>query len=92
MGLEKINHYLAPIVDEFLDLWKGWRIPKTYEHPDGLDIKGALIIGSSDTPTTRKLFGHASAVMKCYKYENVVLTVMNIVKPIMEEWKITMNG
>jgi Transposase family tnp2 len=69
VGLEKINHYLAPIVDEFLDLWKGWRIPKTYEHPDGLDIKGALIIGSSDTPATRKLFGHASAVMKCYRCE-----------------------
>ena len=69
VGLERINHYLAPIVDEFLDLWKGWRIPKTYEHPDGLDIKDALIIRSSDTPTTRKLFGHASAVMKCYRCE-----------------------
>ena len=69
VGLERINNYLAPIIDECLDLWKGWRIPKTYEHPDGLDIKAALIIGSSDTPATRKLFGHGSAVMKCHRCE-----------------------
>ncbi|PKY31903.1 hypothetical protein RhiirB3_449739 [Rhizophagus irregularis] len=53
-GLERINHYLAPIVDEW---------------PDGLDIKVALIVGSSDIPATRKLFGHESVVMKCHKYE-----------------------
>jgi Transposase family tnp2 len=69
VGLECINHYLAPIVDEFLELWNGWRIPKTYECPDGLDIKAALIVGSSDTPATRKLFGHGGAAMKCYKCE-----------------------
>jgi hypothetical protein len=67
VGLERINHYLAPIVDELLELWNGWRIPKTHECPEGLDIKVALIIGSSDTPATRKLFGHGSAVMKCYR-------------------------
>jgi Transposase family tnp2 len=67
VGLERINHYLAPIVDELLELWNGWRIPKTHECPEGLDIKVALIIGSSDTPATQKLFGHRSAVMKCYR-------------------------
>src|SRR3954452_20841058 len=50
--LERINHYLAPIVDKLLELWNGWRISKTYECPDGLDIKVALIIGSCDTPVT----------------------------------------
>src|ERR1044072_3995556 len=69
VGLERINNYLAPIINECLDLWKGWRIPKTYEHFDGLDIKAALIIGSSDTLVTRKLFGHRSAVMKCNRCE-----------------------
>jgi hypothetical protein len=69
VGLERINHYLAPIVDELLELWKGWRVPKTYQCTDGLDIKVALIIGSSDTPATRKLFGHGSAVMKCHRCE-----------------------
>lgn len=69
VGLERINHYLAPIVDEFLELWKGWKIPKTFEHPEGLEIKVALIVMSSDTPATRKLFGHGSAVMKCYRCE-----------------------
>src|SRR6266487_213844 len=69
VGLKCINHYLAPIVDELLELWNGWRIPKTYECPNGLDIKVALIIGSSDTPATRKLFGHGGAAMKCYRCE-----------------------
>jgi hypothetical protein len=69
VGLDRINHYLAPIVDELLELWRGWRVPKTYQCTDGLDIKVALIIGSSDTPATRKLFGHGSAVMKCHRCE-----------------------
>jgi hypothetical protein len=69
VGLERINHYLAPIVDEFLELWRGWNVPKTYQCPDGLDIKVALIVGSSDIPATRKLFGHGSAVMKCHRCE-----------------------
>jgi hypothetical protein len=66
-GLEHINYYLAPIVDELLELWRGWRIPKTYQYPDGLDIRVAIIIGSSDTPATRKLFGHGASAMKCYR-------------------------
>ena len=69
VGLERINHYLAPIVNEFLKLWKGWKVPKTYQCPDGLNIKVALIVGSSDIPATRKLFGHGSAVMKCHRCE-----------------------
>ena len=52
VGLERINHYLAPIVNEFLELWKGWRVPKTNQCPDGLDIKVALIVRSSDILTT----------------------------------------
>ncbi|CAB5217160.1 unnamed protein product [Rhizophagus irregularis] len=56
-GLERINHYLAPIVDELLELWKGWEVPKTHQFSNGLEIKVALIVGSSDTPATRKLFG-----------------------------------
>ncbi|CAB5390559.1 unnamed protein product [Rhizophagus irregularis] len=69
VGLEHINHYLTPIVNELLELWKGWRVPKTYQYTEGLNIKVALIIGSSDTPATRKLFGHGSAVMKCHRCE-----------------------
>ena len=69
VGLERINHYLAPIVDEFLELWNGWKVPKTYQCPDGLNIKVALVVGSFDTPATRKLFGHGSAVIKCHRCE-----------------------
>jgi hypothetical protein len=67
--LEHINHYLAPIVDELLELWRGWKVSRTHQCPDGLDIKVALIVGSSDIPATRKLFGHGSAVMKCHRCE-----------------------
>src|SRR6266542_5712639 len=67
VGLERINHYVAPIVDELLELWEGWRVPETYQCPNGLDVKVALIVGSSDIPATRKLFGHGSAVMKCHR-------------------------
>src|SRR6266542_946489 len=64
VGLERINHYVAPIVDKLLELWEGWRVPKTYQCPNGLDVKVALIVGSSDIPATQKLFGHRSAVIK----------------------------
>ena len=63
----QINHYLSPIVDELKELWEGWRVPKTYENKDGLDIRVAIIVGSSDIPATQKLFGHGSAVMKCHR-------------------------
>ena len=69
VGLERINHYLAPIVDEFLEFWRGWKIPKMFEHSKGLEIKVALIVASSDIPVTQKLFGHGSAVMKCHRCE-----------------------
>ena len=69
VGLERINHYLAPVVDELLELWNGWKIPKTFERPEGLEIKVALIVSSSDTPATRKIFGHGGAAMKCYRCE-----------------------
>src|SRR6185312_5646989 len=60
VGLKQINHYLVPIVDELLELWKGWKILKTFEYSAGLEIKVTLIIASSDTSATRKLFGHRS--------------------------------
>jgi hypothetical protein len=63
----QINHYLSPIVDELKELWEGWRVPETYENKDGLDVRVAIIVGSSDIPATRKLFGHGSAVMKCHR-------------------------
>ena len=91
VGLEQINHYLALIVNKFLELQRGWNI-KTYKYPDSLNIKVALIIRSLDIPATQKLFGYESAVMKCHRYENVVLTVMITEKLIMKEWKIMTNG
>ena len=69
VGLKCINHYLSPIIDKLLEFWSGWRVPKTYKYPESLNIKVALIIGSSDTSATQKLFGHDSAVIKYYRCE-----------------------
>ena|SRR5436309_2365776 len=69
VGLEQINHYLALIIDELLELWKWWKILKMFEHPAGLEIKVTLIVASSDTPVTQKLFDHRSAVIKCHRCE-----------------------
>ena len=91
MELEWINHYLAPIVDEFLELWRGWNV-KTYEYPDGLDIKVALIVRSSDIPATQKLFGHRSAVMKCHRCEKCSTYSYDYRKTHYGEWKIMING
>ncbi|GET67286.1 hypothetical protein PHYBLDRAFT_102179 [Rhizophagus irregularis DAOM 181602=DAOM 197198] len=81
-GLERINHYLAPIVDELLEFWKGWKVPKTHQFSNGLEIKVALIVGSSDTPATRKLFGHGSAVMNAIGVINVPLIARNLEKSL----------
>ena len=37
--LHQINHYLAPIVDDLLELWeKGFNMPPTDKHPNGKKI------------------------------------------------------
>src|SRR6185436_4941402 len=63
----QINHYLFPIVDELKELWEGWRVPKTYENKDELDIRVTIIVGFFNIPATQKLFGHGSVVMKCHR-------------------------
>ncbi|CAG8710004.1 8590_t:CDS:2, partial [Rhizophagus irregularis] len=40
-------------------------VPKTHRWPDGLDIKVALIVGSSDIPATRKL-QYAHEWLRCF--------------------------
>uniref|UniRef100_U9ULB8 Transposase domain-containing protein n=1 Tax=Rhizophagus irregularis (strain DAOM 181602 / DAOM 197198 / MUCL 43194) TaxID=747089 RepID=U9ULB8_RHIID len=36
--LHQINHYLAPIVDELLELWNGFILPPTDKYPSGKKI------------------------------------------------------
>ena len=69
VSLHKINHYLAPIVDELESLWDGFTIDKTYEHPEGKNICAALILVSCDVSAARKICGHISALVSCHRCE-----------------------
>ena len=72
--LHRINHYLAPIVDELLEFWGGVDLPATYNYPNGRKIRMAIICCSNDIPAARKLCGHISALVgchRCYKRANI---------------------
>ena len=40
--LHQLNHYLAPLVDQLIELWQGIDLPETFEHPNGKKLKGLL--------------------------------------------------
>ena len=65
--LHKINHYLAPIVDELLEFWDGIDLPVTNKYPTGKKVRMAVICCSNDIPATRKLCGHISALVGCHR-------------------------
>jgi hypothetical protein len=69
VSLHKINHYLAPIVDELELLWGGVTLNKTYESQEGKNIRTALILVSCDIPAARKICGHVSALVACHRCE-----------------------
>jgi hypothetical protein len=68
VGMHKINHYLAPIVDQFLELMDGVIMP-TLECPNGKKVKAVLVGVASDIPATRKLCGFVSALAACHRCE-----------------------
>ncbi|EXX65952.1 hypothetical protein RirG_128400 [Rhizophagus irregularis DAOM 197198w] len=76
VSLHKINHHLAPIVNELTSLWEGIILNRTYEHQLGKKIRAALIIVSCDIPAARKICRHVSALVSCHRcqkkanYEN----------------------
>ncbi len=77
VSLHKINHYLAPIVDNLISLWEGVTLNQTYEcRQEGKRIRAALILVSCDIPAARKICGHISALVSCHRckkkanYEN----------------------
>ncbi|RHZ81307.1 hypothetical protein Glove_122g28 [Diversispora epigaea] len=69
VSLHKINHYLAPIVDELESLWNGIILNKTNNCPNGKKIRAALILVSCDVPAARKICGHISALVSCHRCE-----------------------
>jgi Transposase family tnp2 len=69
VSLHKINHYLAPIVDELESLWGGVTLNKTYESLEGKNIRAALILVLCDISAARKICGHVSALVACHRCE-----------------------
>ena len=60
--LDRINHYLTPIIDELLELWNGFNLPGSTKN-----IRLAVICCSNDIPAARKLCGHISALVGCHR-------------------------
>src|SRR6266496_2388048 len=54
VNLHKINHYLAPIVNELETFWTEISLNRTFEFPERRDIQAALILISCDIPAARK--------------------------------------
>ena len=68
-SLHKINHYLAPIVNDLDSLWRGITLNSTAECSEGRLIQTALILVSCDIPAARKICGHISALVQCHRCE-----------------------
>src|SRR5437868_14082403 len=50
--LHKINHYLAPIIDELLEFWSGVNLPPSKDHLEVKKIRLAVIYYANDIPAT----------------------------------------
>ncbi|CAB4417325.1 unnamed protein product [Rhizophagus irregularis] len=70
VSLHKVNHYLAPIVNELETLWAGLTLNCTYECENGKRVRGTLIlVVSCDIPAARKICSHVSALVSCHRCE-----------------------
>ncbi|PKB98217.1 hypothetical protein RhiirA5_431735 [Rhizophagus irregularis] len=64
--LHQLNHYLAPLVDQLIELWQGIEL-ETFEYPNGKIVKKAVICCSCNIPAARKLCGYISARVACHR-------------------------
>ncbi|GET55988.1 hypothetical protein GLOIN_2v1775288 [Rhizophagus irregularis DAOM 181602=DAOM 197198] len=69
VSLHKVNHYLAPIVNELETLWAGLILNRTYKCENGKRVRGTLILVSCDISAARKICGHVSALVSCHRCE-----------------------
>ncbi len=65
--LHHLNHYLAPLVDQLIELWNGIELSTTYESSNGKPIRVAIICCSCDISAVRKLCGFISARVACHR-------------------------
>ncbi|RHZ51360.1 hypothetical protein Glove_480g5 [Diversispora epigaea] len=64
--LYSLNHYLAPIINQLIKLWEGFKI-KSFEYPEGRFIKGAVICCVNDISASHKLCEFISAHVACHR-------------------------
>lgn len=65
--LHQLNHYLASIINQFMELWEGIDLSSTYESSTGKYIWAAIICCACDIPAARKLYGHISTRIACHR-------------------------
>src|SRR6266480_706391 len=68
VGLHKINHYLAPIVNELQSFWNGVNL-YTNKCLNRKRVHAELILVSCDIPAARKICGHISALVSYHRCE-----------------------
>lgn len=65
--LERINHFLRPLVDQLLISWEhGVWYNRTYDYPRGRRARSALALVIADLPGARKVSGLASHSAGCF--------------------------
>jgi hypothetical protein len=67
--LHQLNHYLGPIVDQFIELWKGINISTNKSSQK--HIQAAIICCACNISASRKLCGHISVLSACYRCEKM---------------------
>jgi hypothetical protein len=91
-SLHQINHYLAPIVDQFQTFWEGVGLDRTSEHLSGRLIKCAVIACCCDIPAARKLCGHYSANVSCHRCLKVARNRNFSGMDDIDEWFVAKNA
>lgn len=61
-----MNNVIAPLVSKLQFFWQPGVVIPTFEHPEGLLIKAAVISAVCDLPAIRKLIGYASHSAKIF--------------------------
>jgi hypothetical protein len=65
-SLHYINHFLALIINQLIELWNGIILSTTYESTTK-PIRAAVICCSCDISAARKLCGYISARVACHR-------------------------
>ena len=67
--LHQLNHYLAPIIDQFIELWEG--IDISTNETTSKRVRAAIICCACDIPAARKLCDYILACITYHRCEKV---------------------